>query len=80
MLHHAQLAFSATGKMPIPQDNLFFVEQASCLLLTMVQHLSLTNLITITFFSSFLSFAPSRFVKKSLVRKLSQKTLTTFHS
>jgi hypothetical protein len=44
MLHHSQLAFSATGKMPVPQENIFFVEQASYLLLTMVQHLSLTDL------------------------------------
>ncbi|MEG5003664.1 hypothetical protein [Microcoleus sp. B5-D4] len=72
--------------MPVPQRIDFLVEQASCLLLTMVQHLSLTNLITITFFfSSSLpscpsANAPSRFVKKSLVRKLSKKTLTTFHS
>jgi hypothetical protein len=42
--------------MPVPQENLFFVEQASCLLLTIMQHLSLTNLITITFFCSILLF------------------------
>ncbi|MEG4990017.1 hypothetical protein QUB08_30400 [Microcoleus sp. BR0-C5] len=28
--------------MPVPQENLSFVEQASCLLLTMVQDVSLT--------------------------------------
>ncbi|MEG4989934.1 hypothetical protein QUB08_29965 [Microcoleus sp. BR0-C5] len=30
--------------MPVPQENLFFVEQASCLLLTMVQSLSMNQL------------------------------------
>jgi len=35
---------SATGKMPVPQEHLVFVEQASCLFLRMVQHLT-TNLI-----------------------------------
>ncbi|MEG4292824.1 hypothetical protein Q5692_11420 [Microcoleus sp. C2C3] len=29
--------------MPVPQENLSFVEQASCLLLTMVQDISLTR-------------------------------------
>ncbi|CAA9352782.1 hypothetical protein AVDCRST_MAG84-2955, partial [uncultured Microcoleus sp.] len=27
------------GRMPTPQENALFVEQASCLFLTMVQHL-----------------------------------------
>ena len=40
ILHHSRL----TGKMPVPQENSLFVEQASCLfvksLLRMVQHLS----------------------------------------
>ncbi|WP_445170956.1 hypothetical protein [Microcoleus sp.] len=31
--------------MPVPQENLSFVEQASCLLLTMVQYLSYNPLI-----------------------------------
>ncbi|MEG3929239.1 MULTISPECIES: hypothetical protein [unclassified Microcoleus] len=30
--------------MPVPQENLSFVEQASCLLLTMVQYLSINQL------------------------------------
>ncbi|MEG3972601.1 hypothetical protein QUA00_34045 [Microcoleus sp. T2B6] len=30
--------------MPVPQENLYFVEQASCLLLTMVQDISLNRL------------------------------------
>ncbi|WP_180274512.1 hypothetical protein [Tychonema bourrellyi] len=30
--------------MPTPQENSFFVEQASCLLLTMVQHMSLIDI------------------------------------
>ncbi|MEG3837451.1 hypothetical protein QUB36_23710 [Microcoleus sp. AT8-B1] len=29
-----------TGKMPVPQENSFFVERASCPLLTMVQDVS----------------------------------------
>ncbi|MBD0314414.1 MAG: hypothetical protein ICV86_16670 [Microcoleus sp. T3-bin5] len=29
--------------MPVPQENLSFVEQASCLFLTMVQDVSLTG-------------------------------------
>ena len=30
--------------MPVPQENLSFVEQASCLLLTMVPYLSMNQL------------------------------------
>ena len=33
-----------TGKMPVPQENSFFVERASCPFLTMVQHLSFNRL------------------------------------
>jgi hypothetical protein len=45
LLVNSHLApFSRTGKMPVPQENSLFVEQASCLfiksLLRMVQHLS----------------------------------------
>ncbi|MEG4008304.1 hypothetical protein QUA23_19670 [Microcoleus sp. Pol1C5] len=35
---------SATGKMPVLQEHLVFVEQASCLFLRMLQNLT-TNLI-----------------------------------
>ena len=35
---------SATGKMPVPQEHLVLVEQASCLFLRMVQPMT-TNLI-----------------------------------
>ena len=38
--------FSRTGKMPVPQaENLLFVEQASCLLLTEVEYLSSNTLL-----------------------------------
>jgi len=45
MLHHSQLAFYEQAFRPVPQENLSFVEQVSCLLLTMVQHLSYNPLI-----------------------------------
>ncbi|WP_172191008.1 hypothetical protein [Microcoleus asticus] len=37
-------AMSATGKMPVPQEYLVFVEQAFCLFLRMVPQMT-TNLI-----------------------------------
>jgi len=45
MLHHSQLAFYEQAFRPVKRENLSFVEQASCLLLTMVQYLSYNSLI-----------------------------------
>ncbi|MEG4915165.1 hypothetical protein [Microcoleus sp. B13-B6] len=44
MLHHSQLAFYEQAFRPVPQQINFLVEQASCLLLTMVQYLSINQL------------------------------------
>ena len=46
--HLAQfsISLSRTGRMPIPQDNSLFVEQASCLFLSMVQDVSFPHIIT----------------------------------
>ncbi|MEG4859487.1 hypothetical protein QUB75_18120 [Microcoleus sp. K1-B6] len=41
MLHYSQLVFYEQAFRPVPQENLYFVEQASCLLLTMVQDIRL---------------------------------------
>ena len=40
MLHHCQQAFYERAPEPVPQENLLFVEQASCLFLRMVQDVS----------------------------------------
>ena len=45
MLHHCQLTFYEQAFRPVPQENLSFVEQASCLLLTMVQDISCIGVI-----------------------------------
>jgi len=44
MLHHSQLTFYEQAFRLVPQENLSFVEQASCLLLTMAQDISFNRI------------------------------------
>ncbi len=57
--------------MPAPQGNLSLVEQASCLFLTMVQHLSFNRLAALM-----RGFKPLRAEEKRAVFNISYKNLS----